>query len=58
MNDYACSKWVNELQVMNAPATLDTETVRACACSTLTGWETYSDYHSVMTTSIRVRRGS
>lgn len=28
MNDYASSKWVNELQIMNAQATLETETVR------------------------------
>ena len=58
MNDYASSKWVNELQIMNEQATLDTETVRLRLFNTYGLGETYSDYHSVVTTSIRVRRGS
>ena len=37
MNDYATSKWVNELQIMNAQATHGTERECASVCLTPMG---------------------
>lgn len=48
MNDYAISKWVNELQIMNSEATRGTETVRVRLFNTYGPGETYSDYRSVV----------
>jgi hypothetical protein len=48
MNDYATSKWVNELQIMNAQATHGTERVRL----TPAGQGKDNDCFSVVTTSI------
>lgn len=48
MNDYAVSKWVNELQIMNSEVTKGTETVRVRLFNTYGPGETYSDYRSVV----------
>lgn len=48
MNDYAISKWVNELQVSNSAAVHGTETVIVRLFNTYGPGETYSDYRSVI----------
>lgn len=48
MNDYAISKWVNELQVQNSMAVNGTETVIVRLFNTYGPGETYSDYRSVI----------
>ena len=52
MNDYATSKWVNELQIMNAQATHGAETVRVRLFNTYGVRGKYNDYFSMVTTSI------
>lgn len=47
LNDYAISKWVNELQVMNSEERFGTETVRLRLFNTYGPGEYYSDYRSV-----------
>lgn len=48
MNDYAMSKWVNEMQILNSAANFDTETVRVRLFNTYGPGEYYSDYRSVI----------
>lgn len=48
MNDYAVSKWVNELQVRNSAAVHGTETVVVRLFNTYGPGETYSEYRSVI----------
>jgi dTDP-glucose 4,6-dehydratase len=48
MNDYAISKWVNELQVRNAAAVSGTETVIVRLFNTYGPGEPYSEYRSVI----------
>ena len=48
MNDYAISKWVNELQVANSVATQGTETVVVRLFNTYGPGEPYSEYRSVI----------
>lgn len=47
MNDYAISKWVNELQIMNSEMRNGTETVRIRIFNTYGPGESYSPYRSV-----------
>lgn len=48
LNDYAISKWVNELQIMNATDRFGTETVRVRLFNTYGPGEYYSEYRSVI----------
>ena len=48
MNDYAISKWVNELQVHNSAAVNGTETVIVRLFNTYGPGEPYSEYRSVI----------
>lgn len=48
MNDYAISKWVNEMQIMNSAVKKKTETVRVRLFNTYGPGEPYSDYRSVV----------
>jgi len=48
MNDYAISKWVNELQVHNSAAVNKTETVIVRLFNTYGPGEPYSEYRSVI----------
>jgi dTDP-glucose 4,6-dehydratase len=48
MNDYAISKWVGELQVMNSARMHGTETVRVRLFNTYGPGEPYSTYRSVI----------
>ena len=48
MNDYAISKWVNELQVLNSQARHGTETVRVRLFNTYGPGEPYTPYRSVI----------
>jgi dTDP-glucose 4,6-dehydratase len=48
MNDYAISKWVNELQAMNAALRHGVEVVRVRLFNTYGPGEKYSDYRSVI----------
>jgi len=48
MNDYAISKWVNEMQVMNSAEMHKTQTVRVRLFNTYGPGERYSDYRSVI----------
>lgn len=48
MNDYAISKWVNEMQILNSAAKNRTETVRVRLFNTYGPGEPYSDYRSVV----------
>jgi dTDP-glucose 4,6-dehydratase len=48
MNDYAISKWVNELQVLNSADRFGTETVRVRLFNTYGPGEHYSPYRSVI----------
>ncbi|MFQ5441627.1 MAG: NAD-dependent epimerase/dehydratase family protein [Thermodesulfobacteriota bacterium] len=48
LNDYAISKWVNELQIMNSAAMHGTESVRVRLFNTYGPGEYYSPYRSVI----------
>lgn len=48
MNDYAISKWVNELQIMNSASMYKTESVRVRLFNTYGPGEYYSPYRSVV----------
>ncbi len=48
MNDYAMSKWVNEMQVQNSAAQFGTKSVRARLFNTYGPGEHYSPYRSVI----------
>ena len=48
LNDYAISKWVNELQIMNSQDRFKTETVRLRLFNTYGPGENYSGYRSVI----------
>ena len=48
MNDYAISKWVNELQILNSTARDGVESVRVRLFNTYGPGETYSSYRSVI----------
>jgi dTDP-glucose 4,6-dehydratase len=48
MNDYAISKWVNEMQVMNSATQFGTESVRVRLFNTYGPGEPYSPYRSVI----------
>jgi dTDP-glucose 4,6-dehydratase len=48
MNDYAMSKWVNEMQVLNSAAQFNTESVRVRLFNTYGPGEFYSPYRSVV----------
>lgn len=48
MNDYAITKWVNELQVLNSADRCNTETVRVRLFNTYGPGEYYSPYRSVI----------
>lgn len=48
MNDYALSKWVNEMQVMNSREQYGTESVRVRLFNTYGPGEPYSPYRSVI----------
>jgi len=48
MNDYAMSKWVNEMQVLNSATQFDTESVRVRLFNTYGPGEYYSPYRSVI----------
>ncbi len=48
MNDYAISKWVNELQILNSADRFGTETVRVRLFNTYGPGEYYSEYRSVV----------
>jgi dTDP-glucose 4,6-dehydratase len=48
MNDYAISKWVNEMQVLNSAEMHRTETVRVRLFNTYGPGERYSEYRSVI----------
>jgi dTDP-glucose 4,6-dehydratase len=48
MNDYAMTKWVNEMQIMNSADMHGTETVRARLFNTYGPGEPYSPYRSVI----------
>lgn len=48
MNDYAMSKWVNEMQVMNSATQFNTRSVRVRLFNTYGPGEVYSPYRSVI----------
>lgn len=48
LNDYAMTKWVNEMQVLNSAAMNGTETVRVRLFNTYGPGEHYSSYRSVI----------
>src|SRR5439155_25353854 len=48
MNDYALSKWVNEMQVLNSATQFGTESVRVRLFNTYGPGEHYSPYRSVL----------
>lgn len=48
MNDYAISKWVSEMQILNSAAMHKTESVRVRLFNTYGPGETYSPYRSVI----------
>lgn len=48
LNDYAISKWVNELQIRNSEDRFGTETVRVRLFNTYGPGEYFSDYRSVV----------
>jgi dTDP-glucose 4,6-dehydratase len=48
MNDYAMSKWVNEMQILNSAARFETETVRVRLFNTYGPGEYYSEYRSAI----------
>ena len=47
-NDYAITKWVNEMQIMNSTERFGTETVRVRLFNTYGPGEAYSEYRSVI----------
>lgn len=47
MNDYAISKWVNEMQILNSADRFGTQTVRVRLFNTYGPGEYYSEYRSV-----------
>ena len=48
LNDYAISKWVNEMQILNSASMFDTETVRVRLFNTYGPGEHYSPYRSAI----------
>ena len=48
MNDYATSKWVNEMQILNSADKFGTETVRVRLFNTYGPGEYYSEYRSAV----------
>jgi len=48
MNDYAMSKWVNEMQILNSAGRFGTETVRVRLFNTYGPGEYYSEYRSAI----------
>lgn len=48
LNDYAITKWVNEMQILNSAERFGTETVRLRLFNTYGPGEHYSDYRSVI----------
>ena len=48
MNDYAMTKWVNEMQVLNSAAMFGTETVRVRLVNAYGPYEYYSPYRGVV----------
>jgi dTDP-glucose 4,6-dehydratase len=48
MNDYAMTKWVNEMQILNSAAQFGTETVRVRLFNTYGPGEYYSEYRSAI----------
>lgn len=48
MNDYAMTKWVNEMQILNSAAGSGTETVRVRLFNTYGPGEYYSEYRSAI----------
>ncbi len=48
LNDYAISKWVNEMQILNSAERDNTETVRVRLFNTYGPGEPYSEYRSVV----------
>ncbi len=48
LNDYAISKWANEMQIINSAARFGTETVRVRLFNTYGPGEHYSEYRSVV----------
>ncbi|MBI2850384.1 MAG: NAD(P)-dependent oxidoreductase [Chloroflexi bacterium] len=48
LNDYAMTKWVNEMQILNSAEAFGTETVRVRLFNTYGPGEYYSDYRSVI----------
>lgn len=48
MNDYAMTKWVNEMQIMNSADSFRTETVRVRLFNTYGPGEHYSEYRSAI----------
>jgi dTDP-glucose 4,6-dehydratase len=48
LNDYAITKWVNEMQILNSAAMHQTETVRVRLFNTYGPGEKYSSYRSVI----------
>ena len=48
MNDYAISKWVNEMQILNSADRFGTETVRVRLFNTYGPGEYYTEYRSVI----------
>jgi dTDP-glucose 4,6-dehydratase len=48
MNDYAITKWVNEMQIMNSADRFGTETVRVRLFNTYGPGEYYCEYRSVI----------
>ncbi len=48
MNDYAMSKWVNEMQVLNSSAMYGTETVRVRPVNAYGPYEHYTPYRGVI----------
>jgi len=48
LNDYAISKWVNEMQILNSSAMFNTETVRVRLFNTYGPGEHYSPYRSAI----------
>lgn len=48
MNDYAMTKWVNEMQIMNSADQFGTETVRVRLFNTYGPGEYYSEYRSAI----------
>ncbi|MDI6786279.1 MAG: NAD(P)-dependent oxidoreductase [bacterium] len=48
LNDYAMTKWINEMQILNSAASSQTETVRVRLFNTYGPGEKYSSYRSVI----------